>query len=279
MTTDNPLKQYFRQPAIYIQLPSGGAFYPPGTLDMPPNRELPVYPMTAIDEITYRTPDALFNGSAVISVIQSCLPNILDAWAMPATDVDTVLIAIRIASYGHSMEFETVCPQCGHAHEQSCDLRMVMDGMKSPDYNQTLSHGDMQLFFRPLSYMNVNENNQTQFDEQKILQMLPDATISDADKMQALSDAMKKITEMTVKTLAQSIAAIKTPSAMVNEPKYIKELLQNCDSSLFAKIREHITAIRTNSEMKPFDISCPECKHEYKQSITLDMASFFEPAS
>jgi T4 bacteriophage base plate protein len=279
MTTDNPLKQYFRQPAIYIRLPSGGTFYPPGTLDMPPNQELPVYPMTAIDEITYRTPDALFNGSAVISVIQSCLPSIRDAWAMPATDVDTVLIAIRIASYGHNMDFETACPKCGHTHEQSCDLRMVMDSIKSPDYNQTLNYGDMQLFFRPLSYKNVNENNQTQFDEQKILQMLPDATISDAEKMQALSDAMKKITEMTVKTLAQSIVAIKTPTATVNQPEYIKELLQNCDSSLFAKIREHITTIRTDSEMKPFDIVCPECQHEYKQSITLDMSSFFEPAS
>lgn len=279
MTSDNPLKQYFRQPAIYLRLPSGGNFYPPGTLDMPPNQELPVYPMTAIDEITYRTPDALFNGSAVISVMQSCVPNIKDAWNMPASDVDTVLIAIRIASYGHGMEFETTCPKCGHQHEQGCDLRLVMDSMKAPDYSKTLTYGDMQLYFRPLSYKNINENNQAQFDEQKILQMLPDSAISDSDKMQALSAAMKKITEMTVKTLAQSIAAIKTPQVMVNEPAYIHELLQNCDSNLFAKIREHITSIRTGSEMKPFDITCPECQHQYQQAITLDMASFFEPAS
>ena len=59
MNPNNPLKQYFRQPAIYIRLPSQGKNYPEGSLNMPPTGELAVYPMTAIDEITYRTPDAL----------------------------------------------------------------------------------------------------------------------------------------------------------------------------------------------------------------------------
>ena len=96
MLQNNPLKQYFRQPAIYIKLPSQGQFYPEGALDMPPNGELPVYPMTAIDEITYRTPDALFNGNATVNVIQSCMPNIRDPWSIPAMDVDTILVSIRI---------------------------------------------------------------------------------------------------------------------------------------------------------------------------------------
>ena len=65
-TNPNPLSQYFRQPVIYIKLPSNGKFYPPGTLDMPANNELPVLPMTAIDEITYRTPDALFDQIAAM---------------------------------------------------------------------------------------------------------------------------------------------------------------------------------------------------------------------
>ena len=48
----NPLKQYFRQPSVYLRLPSEGQFWPTGTITMPPNKELPVLPMTAIDEIT-----------------------------------------------------------------------------------------------------------------------------------------------------------------------------------------------------------------------------------
>ena len=100
MNTNNPLRQYFRQPAIYIKLPSQGKYYPPGTLNSSVTGEYPVYPMTAIDEITYRTPDAMFNGQATVNVIQSCVPDIKDAWQMPAIDMDTVLVAIRIASAG-----------------------------------------------------------------------------------------------------------------------------------------------------------------------------------
>ena len=93
----NPLKQFFRQPAIYMRLPSGGQFWPEGSLEMPPNRELAVYPMTAIDEISYRTPDALFNGAATVSVIQSCVPSIKNAWKIPSSDLNSILIAIEYA--------------------------------------------------------------------------------------------------------------------------------------------------------------------------------------
>lgn len=48
MSNNNPLKQYFRRPAVYIKLPSNGKNYTEGSLDMPENGELPVYPMTAI---------------------------------------------------------------------------------------------------------------------------------------------------------------------------------------------------------------------------------------
>ena len=53
--SNNPLTQYFRQPAVYVKLPSGGKYYSEGSIVMPANQELPVYPMTAIDEIAYKT--------------------------------------------------------------------------------------------------------------------------------------------------------------------------------------------------------------------------------
>ncbi len=279
MNPNNPLTQYFRQPAIYIKLPSQGAFYAPGSLTMPPTGELPVYPMTAIDEITYRTPDALFNGQATVNVIQSCVPDIKDAWAIPSTDVDTLLVAIRIASYGHNMEFNTQCPVCKHESEQTLDLRSVLDQMKVPNYTKTVVSGDMEIHFRPMSYKNLNENNQLQYENQKLLQMLPDADVPDADKMTALSAALKKITEITVTALAYGIAAVKTPTALVSEPEYIEDLLKNCDRKLFNQIRDHIIETKSQSELQPLKLTCPECQHAYEQVLTLDMSSFFESAS
>jgi hypothetical protein len=275
----NPLTQYFRQPSIYIKLPSQGQNYPAGTLEMPANGELPVYPMTAIDEITYRTPDALFNGQATVNVIQSCVPSIKNAWAVPSIDLDTILIGIRIASYGHEMEFGTTCPACEDVSERAVDLRTMLDSLRAPDYTAQVTHGDLEIYFRPLSYKNLNDNSQLQFEQQKLLQVIPDTTVSDQQKMEALNQAFRQLTEITIRSLATSVTAIKTPQALVTEPNYILDFLQNCDRELFNRIREHVLKLREQSELQPLKLQCTACNRQYEQMLTLDMVSFFAPAS
>lgn len=281
MSQTNPLKKFFRQPAIYIKLPSDGNFYPPGTLDMPPNRELPVYPMTAIDEITYRTADALFNGSAVVNVIQSCVPNIKDAWQIPAVDLDTLLTAIRIASYGHEMEFESVCPNCEHENAFGLDLRTILDSIKGPDYGANLENGDIKIYFRPLTYQQTNANSMEQFADQKLLEALGSSDLPEDEKVRQLSIAFSKLSEMTVNALAQSISLIQAGGEMVVEPEFIQEFVKNCDRELFNKMRDHIVQLRSDAELKPLKIKCqnPECQKEYETPFTLDVANFFGFAS
>jgi hypothetical protein len=275
----NPLSQYFRQPAIHVRLPSQGEFYPTNTLTLPPNGEVPVLPMTAVDEITYRTPDALFNGSAVISVIKSCVPAVRDPWSMPSIDVDALLIAIRIASFGHGMDLTTQCPSCNHQEEITIDLRAVNDKLRIGNYHESLNIGDLEVYFRPLSYRDVNENNQQQFEQQQGLRMLSDPNIDEKTKAEQLTRSVAAINELTVRTIAQSIAAIKTPGAVVNEFEYIYEFLKNCDRNIFGQLRDHAIELRQHSEVQPVAITCSNCSHEYQQPFTLDMSSFFADAS
>jgi len=277
--SNNPLSQYFRQPSIYVKLPSGGQHYADGAIDMPQNGELPVYPMTAIDEITYRTPDALFNGNAVTNVIKSCIPAIRDPWAIPAMDVDSILVSIRIASYGHTMEISTTCPHCENEADYGLDLRTMLEQMKSPDYTQPVVSGDMQIFFKPMTYKNLNDNNQKQFEEQKLLQVLPNSDMLDAEKMTAMSAALIKLTNITIEAISQSISAVKTPSALVSEPEFIEEMLKNCDRRLFTQIRDHIINVKAKAEIQPMKLKCSACEKEYQQAVTLDMTSFFGDAS
>jgi len=279
MTPNNPLQQYFRQPSIYIRLPSSGQHYPEGTLVMPPNGEIPVLPMTAVDEITYRTPDALFNGAAMVSVIQSCVPNIKNAWVIPSIDVDTILVGIRMASYGHNMDLGTQCPSCQHETEFEIDLRQVLDQIRPPDYAKSVHHGDLEFYFRPMTYQNLNENIQALFDQQKLIALLPDSDIPENDKITAIGDALRKITAMTVDALCQSISAVRTPTALVTETEFIRELMQNCDRTVFNSVRDHIVSLKNQAELQPLKLTCPECQHSYTQAMTLDMTSFFEVAS
>lgn len=277
--TNNPLAQFFRQPAIYIRLPSKGFGWPNGSLDLPANGELPVYPMTAIDEITYRTPDALFNGEAVVNVVRSCVPNILDPWQMPNTDLDAVLVAIRIASYGHSMDIDTTCPSCETETAFGLDLRTVIDNLKAADYKQPLKSGDLTIVFRPLTYREVTDNGAIQFEQQKTLQMLGDQDIAQESKVEQLNKMMRRLIENTVTVISQSISQIRTPDAIVTDQEQIAEFMNNCDREIFNRIKDFAIKLREDSELKPLKITCPNCQHGYEQSFTLDMARFFASAS
>lgn len=277
--TTNPLKQYFRQPAIYARLPSQGKFWPEGTVTIPPNGELPIYPMTAVDEITTRTPDALFNGSAVIRIFESCVPNVKDAWSMPSIDVDTLLVAVRIATYGHEMDVNTRCPNCDAQNQYQLDLRTVLENIKIPDYESSLDIQGLKFFFRPLSYQQMNENNQMQFEDQKAMQTMGDADIDDQEKMKKLGESFLRITALTIKSIAQSISAIRTPDAVVTETAHILEFLQNCDRAAFNSIRDHIVKLKQESETEPLDITCADCSTKFEQPFTLDMSNFFDTNS
>jgi hypothetical protein len=277
--TTNPLAQFFRQPAIYLRLPSMGQHWPAGSLDMPKNSEIPVYPMTAIDEITYRTPDALFNGEAVVSVIQSCVPAIKNAWDIPSTDLDSILVAIRIASYGHSMDIATKCPACNTEADFGLDLRTVIDHLRTADYSKSLSIGDLEFYFRPLSYREITDNSQVQFEQQKTLQILNDTEAPESSKVSQLNSMMKKILEVTMTALSQSILEIRSRDSIVSDLQHIEEFLVNCDRNMFNQIRDHIVKIREDSELQPLKITCPNCQHQYEQAFTLDMSRFFESAS
>jgi hypothetical protein len=277
--TNNPLAKFFRQPAIYIRLPSNGSTWAPGSIVMPENLELPVLPMTAIDEITYRTPDALYNGEAVTSVIQSCLPNIKDAWACPSSDLDVLLVAIRIATYGHTIDIESACPACTEEHEFGLDLRTVIDNLKGAIFSKPMKYGDLEFYFKPLNYREMTDNSLLQFEQQKTLQQLNESDADEKLKMTKINQMMRTLILVNIHALSQSILEIRTQTAIVSDTAQIEEFLNNCDRTIFNTVRDYVINLREESELKPLEITCPSCQHHYQQPFTLDMANFFVAAS
>ena len=275
MTQPNPLQRYFRQPAIYISLPSGGNYYPDGSLDMPPNGEIPIYPMTAMDEITYRTADALFNGSAVVNVIRSCAPNILDPWQMPASDIDAVLIAIRMASYGHELDIESKCPHCEEENDFGLDLRTILEQVKMPDFNSTVKAGDIEVYFGPLSYSQQNQNAIRQFEDQKMLQVIPDSDLPEQEKLELINAALYKLGEMTVHAISQSISMIQAGEDIVDNQEHINDFIKNCDKKTFDLLRNKILDLRDQGLIKPLKLNCRSCDKPYETPFTLDVSNFF----
>lgn len=198
---------------------------------------------------------------------------------MPNIDINTVLIAIRIASHGHELEIESTCPSCSESEEYSLDLRSVLDKIKIPDYSKMLDQGDLQIVFAPLSYELQNHHSQRQFEQQQLLNSITRSDLSEEEKLTRINAAMSEITKLTIEVLAASIAGIKTPDAFVDDQAMITEFLTNCDRLMFNAIRDQIIDLRKYSDLQPVHLKCNSCSHEYDQPLNLDMTNFFEPAS
>ena len=174
----NPLRKYFRQPKVYITLPSKGKFYPSDAIEIPEGDEFPVYAMTAKDELTMKTPDALLNGAATVEIIKSCIPAILNPWAMPSIDLDAILIAIRIATYGETMEITTKVPVTGDDRKFDVDLRQLLNKLVSNEYLTETVINDMRVNTRPLTYREFTDASLKTFEEQRIFALVNDEKIS-----------------------------------------------------------------------------------------------------
>lgn len=272
---NNPLRQYFRRPALFISLPSKGKYYPEGAIEVPENGEFPVYPMTAIDEITAKTPDALFNGSAVAEIIKSCVPAIKDPWAIPATDLDAILIGIRAASTGNELEIESVCTACEEVSKYGVNLVGLLNDIKGDTYTEKLKLGELTFNFKPLSYRDVNQGNLAQFELQRAIAQI-ESIENDDERTKQSNETMKKLTEMNIEFMSKTIESIDLPHESVTDSAFIAEYLHSCDRVSYETIRKHIVKMRESTNIKPLKIKCVSCSNEYDQPLALNVTDFFE---
>jgi hypothetical protein len=271
---NNPLKQYFRRPGIYLKLPSGGIGYEPGVVEFPETGELPVYPMTAIDEITSKTPDALYNGTAVAEIIVSCVPAIKQPWKISSVDLDAILVAIKIATNGSEMEIETKCQECSEESKYGVNLSIVLNSFKPGDYESGLVLDQLKVKFRPLTYKSLSESSVKQFEIQKSIIVL-NSMVDGPEKDKKSNELLKTITDSTIEILVDTIDCIIAPDTIVNDREFIMDFVKNTDKKSFDTIRDHSIALRESTQTKPLHITCTHCKHEYEQPFTLNVSDFF----
>ena len=243
----NPLAGYFRQPAIYIKLPSGGKWWNDNALDLPASGEIPVYSMTTKDEVILRTPDALMNGQGIVDVIQSCCPNIKNAWDMPGVDVDAVLIAVRIATYGNNMSFDSKCPHCEEENEHELDLTHPLSSIKCPDYKQLIEYKDLKIKLKPQPYFSVNRANMVGFEEQKITSILNMSELDPEQKAQQLAESMKRLVQLGIDAIVDSTDYIETSEGdRIVDKKYLAEFYNNAESSVIRSMQARMEAFNTD---------------------------------
>lgn len=280
--TNNPLQKYFRQAKLHVRLPSGGKYYPPGALDLPESGEVAIYPLTAKDELLLKTPDSLMNGTATADVIKSCVPQIKNPWYMPSLDVDALIMAIRIATYGENMTITVKVPNTGDEKDFTIDLNSVIAPLMSATYADTIKLENMTITLRPLMYSEFTKDALRSFEEQRVYNLVNDDTVPNEEKMERFRQAFNRLTDLTVETVAKSIAKIELMDGqVVNDPKHLLEFMQNTSKEFYTTILDHITEQRDKFAVKPFIANTTKDEQEkgapetFEVPITFDQSNFF----
>jgi len=282
-STPNPLINYFRQAKIYLTLPSGGKYYKEGSLELTESGELPVMPMTAKDELALKTPDALLSGQATVDLIQSCIPNIKNAWDMPSLDIDACLIAIRIASYGEHMGISVVPPGLKEEIEYTVDLRQILDRYTNAVFNDKFKTKDFIVTVRPLSYKEFSQVSMQTFEEQRIFALVNNDEIDDEDKLNQFNITFNKIRDITLGMVINSVVSIQVgeTETVVTSREHISEFLENTDKSFFKSLSDHIEIQKKAFEAIPMEVNATEeqiserCQAKFKVPIAFDQSTFF----
>jgi bacterioferritin-associated ferredoxin len=274
--SNNPLAKHFRQPALYINLTSGGKYWKNGSLELPATGGIPVFPMTTKDEITLRTPDALVNGTSVVEVIQSCVPNIKNAWEMPSVDVDSTLIAIRLASYGKYMGIKSKCPKCNEEHDYDIDLNNVLEGISMPDYSQPVKLQNLTVVLKPMTYSQVSQAGTIGLEEEKLIQALANPEIDDEVRKLEYDKHINKMIDLNIDNVVSCTDFIATEDGeRVTNSDHIREFYRNADATVMRTIQNKIKELAESVAIKPMDATCDSCGNEFKLAIEFDYASFF----
>lgn len=278
----NPLQKYFRQPKIYLRLPSSGNFYPEGSLEKTETGEYPVYSMTAKDEIVLKTPDALLNGQATVDVIQSCLPNIKDAWKIPSIDLDAILVAIRIATYGEMLDVNTIIPGLNEERTYETDLRYVLEKLLNGTFDTVCKiNNEIEVRLRPLNYAEFTKNASKSLEEQRIIQIVNNDNLDSEDKLAKFAQSFRKLTEVTINMVSSGIEKVITPDGEVSDPLFIQEFINNADKTFLTKIINHLEEQKLKFTIEPFKVQAtPDeisagAPAEFSVPITLDASNFF----
>jgi hypothetical protein len=275
MANANPLLKYVRQPAIFWNPPSAGQWWPAESLEESANGDYPVLPMSSRDEIMLKTPDALINGSAIVDLFQSCIPSIKNAWDMPSIDVDSALIAVRIASMGETMNFSSTCPNCSSENDYDIDLRNTLSSIRCPHY-LPFEFKNLTFQLRPQRYFSMNSSNQLRFIEQSIYQSLSNSELDEDQRRELLTQQVAQAEQLNYEILVSSTEYISTPEGnRVDDPEQIKEFYQSAETAIVKRIKQEMDSYAAAAGIKPIQLKCNSCEHEYERDLVFDYSSFF----
>jgi len=276
-TNENPLSKYFRKPGIYVQIPTGGKFNP--EIEKTVLDELPILPMTAIDEISMQNPDELLNGEALVNLIKSCVPAIPNPRNLCNVDAEMIYLAIKYATYGKNIQHTHTCSECEEKADYNIDINHILE--KFPEITEIppIEHEDLKVFVTPPKLESLTRLALIEVEQARILnQITKTAEGVEGDEVEMAKQfaiSFRKVSKQNIDLLLSSIDRIVTPDEVVTDKNVILEFMENVPSNIVSKINDAVgVATPSLKDISTFEFACEKCSHKEKVTFELNPVNF-----
>lgn len=277
-------------PSVDIALPTRGYFYPEGEVlaDGIDPDNMTVQPLAALDESAFRDPLLLISGHAIGRMIRKVCPGVIDPGSMSDLDIQTILIACRIASYGPKLELKHTCKECQNETTFQIDLNEHIQQYTAftpeqfDSFRLVLPKAGQKVMLRPVRY---EDSVAMSIDLIKSSSQLDDLTKSTDDALSEefilkYRDQMEAAIQTNLRAVLSSILFVETKKGdRVSDPEFITEWLKILPPEDFKAITKKITEIGDElREKSKLEYECQNCGTANTIYVELDPQKLFTQA-
>jgi len=245
-------------PGETVRLPSLGKFYKNNELSEDSiDGEIILKPMTMTDEIMMKSPDMLFQGTAIEHVLHRCSPNINSPLDLLSSDVDYILTQLRRISYGSSIDIPFVCEKCEHKQEVVIPLDYFLSASKEIDERD---------FDSKFSLTTISDN---------MLVKLKPITFRDYIKMQQVNLEALGEPQALEDYVLESYASLILSVSDISDRALIKEWLAHLPRKDTKRIMDSVHHLQDWGPSFDYKAKCVQCEHVNNLATELNPTAFF----
>ena len=263
-----------------MQIPTRGIFNP--EIQQTALTEVAILPMTTMDELVLKNPDALLNGEAMIEVISSCIPSIPNPRNICNIDAEALFLGIRHATYGSEIEQNHKCSECEETNTYTMDIGYILNQFPSIDEVPTVEFDDLIISLRPPSIESVSQLALINIEQQRMIREVMkvangEEKATDAEMLtEKYKESFTKIANYNMQLLSAAINYVEMPDGeRVVGGEHMLEFINNVPATLADEINKRISNLTVKpSSAEQMRFTCPECGHEDDIKVEMNPVNF-----
>lgn len=284
------LKQYYRKPKAFIEIPSKGMMY---DLDQDGSmlNEIGVMPMTTLNRLTTNNPESLINGHVNEELIKDCTTiTSIEPKHMFKCDVDALIMGIRMVSVKDTLDISLSCPECKKENEYGINIRnMLGETTFHEKLPYKMSVGELTLNITPTTLESNIKTEQSFFQDAKnidhIRKLMDELSrreeLDETDNddvmgyVREIYDIQRQMTVTTIKLYADSVISVDTPDGTVTDRNDIEEFVTELSDEDHQRLKNKVSEINKIGIPKKHTFTCNNCEHVYEGPVELNPTDFF----